>query len=374
LKIGLDAKRAFTNHSGLGNYSRELIDSLKEYSELNLNLFTTEKNSQIFNPKNINIYTPKIKIFKNYWRQYQIGKILNKENITIYHGLSNEIPRNLSKKVKSIVTIHDLIHIKYPEFYNLIDRKIYYQKSKYACKNANKIIAISQQTKEDIIKYFKIEEEKIRVIYQGCHSYFKKADKKSSILKKYGINKPFILYVGTIEERKNLKLIIQAVKDLKEVNLVCIGKKTNYYNKIIKYIKKENVKNNILFPKVDNMQDLSYIYKESKGLVNPSIYEGFGKPIVEAMYSRIPVILTDTKIFKEVGGPYSYYFKPNNKEQLIKLINKIWNPTVDVNENIEKSRFFAEKFNNKIHAKKIFEIYKEIDSLISFCIKHSASL
>ena len=363
MKIGLDAKRAFTNHSGLGNYSRELIDSLKEYSELNLNLFTTEKNSQIFNPKNINIYTPKIKIFKNYWRQYQIGNILNKEDITIYHGLSNEIPRNLSKKVKAIVTIHDLIHIKYPEFYNLIDRKIYYQKSKYACKNANKIIAISQQTKEDIIKYFKIEEEKIRVIYQGCHSYFKKADKKSSILKKYGINKPFILYVGTIEERKNLKLIIQAVKDLKEVNLVCIGKKTNYYNKIIKYIKKENIKNNILFPKVDNMQDLSYIYKESKGLVNPSIYEGFGKPIVEAMYSKIPVILTDTKIFKEVGGPYSYYFKPNNKEQLIKLINKIWNPAVDVNENIEKSRVFAEKFNNKIQAKKIFEIYKEIDSL-----------
>ena len=98
-------------------------------------------------------------------------------------------------------------------------------------------------------------------------------------------------------------------------------------------------------------------------MLTHQLYEGFGKPIVEAMYSQIPVILTDTKIFKEVGGPYSYYFRPNNKEQLIKLINKIWNPAVDVNENIEKSRVFVEKFNNKIQAKKIFEIYKEIDSL-----------
>ena len=361
MKIGLDAKRAFTNQSGLGNYSRELIQSFQEnYPELNLHLFTTTKNTKIFDPKNINIHTPKFNLFKNYWRQYQIANVLSKEKINIYHGLSNEIPRNLNKNTKSIVTIHDLIHIKYPNFYNLIDRNIYYQKSKYACENSDKIIAISEQTKEDIIQYFKIDEKKISIIHQGCDNSFLNTQRNDSVLQKYGIKNPFILYVGTIEKRKNLQLLIESIKDLKEVYLVCIGKKTNYYNRITKYIKKENIENKILFPEVSNMLDLSYIYKESKGLVNPSVYEGFGKPIVEAMYSKIPVILSNTKVFKEVGGPYCYYFEQNNKRELTKLIQKIWNPSEELTKNIDKSRKYVEKFCNKKQCEEIFKIYNEL--------------
>ena len=359
MKIGLDAKRAFTNQSGLGNYSRELIHSIQEnHPELNLHLFTTKHSTQIFNPKNVNIHTPRLKLFKDYWRQYQIANVLIKEKINIYHGLSNEIPKNIKKNIKSIVTIHDLIHVKYPKFYNLIDRNIYYQKSKYACEKSDKIIAISEQTKEDIIQYFKIDEKKISVIYQGCDNLFLNSKKNSSVLRKYGIKNPFILYVGTIEERKNLQLLIESIKDLKEVYLVCIGRKTNYYNKIIKYIKKENIEHKILFPQVSNMLDLSYIYKESKGLVNPSVDEGFGKPIIEAMYSKIPVILSNTKIFKEVGGPYCYYF--DNNKQLTELIKKIWKPSEELNKNIDKSRKYAEKFCNKNQCKKIFKIYNEL--------------
>lgn len=361
MKIGLDAKRAFTNKSGLGNYSREIINYInKNYPEIDLQLFTTDKNNDIYNPKNIKIHTPKIKLFKNYWRQYQISKTLKKEKINIYHGLSNEIPKKINNNIKTIVTIHDLIHIKYPEFYNLIDRKIYYHKSKYACENADLIIAISKQTKNDIIKYFNVDERKIKIIYQGCDNSFLNIKKEKNVLNKYGINKPYIINVGTIEKRKNLLLIAKAIKDLKNVNMVCIGKKTNYYNEVIKYLKKEKIENRFLFPKVNNMQDLASIYKESKGLVYSSTYEGFGKPIVEAMYSEIPVILPETDVFKEVGGPHSYYFEKNNKDQLNKLIQKIWNPDDELKLKIKKSRAYTEKFSTKIQCEEIVKIYKEL--------------
>ena len=161
MKIGIDAKRAFTNKFRLGNYSREIISYIKEnYPEINLQLFSTHTIIKSMILKNIKVHTPKINFIKNYWRQYQISNILKKEEIKIYHGLSNEIPKNLNKNIKSIVTIHDLIYLKYPKFYNFIDRNIYYHKSKYACQNSDLIIAISNQTKNDIIEYFNIDKQK----------------------------------------------------------------------------------------------------------------------------------------------------------------------------------------------------------------------
>ena len=364
MKIGLDAKRAFTNQSGLGNYSRELIHSMqKNYSELNLNLFTTERNNQIFNPKNVNIYTPKMKIFKNYWRQYQIGNILNKENINIYHGLSNEIPRNLNKKIKCIVTIHDLIYIKHPKFYNLIDRNIYYQKSKYACKKADKIIAISEQTKEDIINFFKVDETKISVIYQSCHNAFispsieKVYNKKINLI----LEKPFILYVGSIEERKNLIFLLEALKKMKkEIKLIFVGEKKQYYQKVKKFIYKNGLKNRILFLDIYDSETLSLIYRKSRGLVYPSINEGFGIPIIEAMYSKVPVVTSNNSIFQEIGGKYSYYFEQGNIDSLITQISNIWYESKEREDRIKINFQYVQKFNPNQQAIEIIDLYKKI--------------
>ena len=361
LKIGIDAKRAFTNYSGLGNYSRDVINSLCKFNNLDLHLFTTKKNISNYNkPENSKIHIPKNYLLKNYWRLYGLNKIIQKENLQIFHGLSNEIPLGLNEKIKSVVTIHDVIFKKYPQFYNSFDRFIYSLKTYYSCKKSDKIITVSKQTKEDLIKYFKINPEKIEVIYQSCHIAFKTPLKNINISKKYKLPKDYILFVGTIEKRKNLLLIIKAIKNLEKINLVCIGKKTNYFNEIIKYIKKEKMENRIFFPKVNNMKDLASIYKLSKGLVYPSIYEGFGKPIVEAMYSEIPVIISNSNIFKEVGGPNSYYFEKNNINQLSKLIQNIWNDPAELNENIKKSRIYAEKFSTKVQCEEIINIYKEL--------------
>ena len=163
MRIGFDSKRLFNNLTGLGNYSRTLLRNLgkyykdHEYFLYSPNLNRTQETSffldqEPFYPKTSN------SIFKSYWRSYSIVNQLKKDEIELYHGLSHEIPAGLKKsKIKSIVTIHDLIFKIYPKLYNYLDRKIYDQKIRYSCTQADKIIAVSNNTKSDIINLYNIE-------------------------------------------------------------------------------------------------------------------------------------------------------------------------------------------------------------------------
>src|SRR3569832_395054 len=169
MKIGYDAKRAFLNQSGLGNYSRTLIKSLSQYyPENKYVLFTPKTGDNYFvdyveKQKNISIVKPtKLldRFFRSWWRSYGITKLLTESNIEVYHGLSNELPFNIAEfKGKKIVTIHDLIFLRYPEYYSAADRAIYDRKVKSACDNADVVIAISEQTKRDIERYYFVSDK-----------------------------------------------------------------------------------------------------------------------------------------------------------------------------------------------------------------------
>ena len=356
LKIGIDAKRAFTNYSGLGNYSRDVINSLCKFNNLDLHLFTTKKNISIYKkPENSKIHIPKNYLFKNYWRLYGLNKIIQKENLQIFHGLSNEIPFGLNKKIRSVVTIHDVIFKKYPQFYNSFDRYVYSLKTYYSCKNSNKIITVSKQTKKDLIKYFKIDPEKIEVIYQSCHVAFKTPLKDINISNKYKLPKDYILFVGTIEKRKNLKFLLNAIKDKPCINLVCVGEKKSYYRDILNYLHDKKINNKIFFLEVKSVNDLSDIYKKAKFLVYPSFYEGFGIPIIEALFSEIPVITLDKPIFRETGGDYCTYVK--SSLELKKILVKFWEMKTIKNKN---SKDWIKKYDSSKQADQIIRIYNEI--------------
>ena len=356
LKIGIDAKRAFTNYSGLGNYSRDVINSLCKFNNLDLHLFTTKKNISYYKkPENSKIHIPKNYLLKSYWRLFGLNKIIQKENLQIFHGLSNEIPLGLNEKIKSVVTIHDVIFKKYPQFYNSFDRFIYSLKTYYSCKKSDKIITVSKQTKEDLIKYFKINPEKIEVIYQSCHIAFKTPLKNINISKKYKLPKDYILFVGTIEKRKNLKFLLNAIKDNPFINLVCIGEKKSYYRHILNFLHNEKINNKIFFLEVKSVNDLSDIYKKAKFLVYPSFYEGFGIPIIESLFSETPVITLDKPIFRETGGDYCTYVK--NSLELKKIIAKFWEMKTIKNKN---SKNWIKKYDSSKQADQIIRIYNEI--------------
>ena len=374
MKIGFDAKRAYQNFTGLGNYSRDLIEHLiKNYSENEYILFAPKdsENSRLdFLNKFDNTYTvfPQNKLnktFKGLWRTINMEKSIIKNDVDIYHGLSNEIPRVKNKKIPYIVTIHDLIFKRFPRNYRSIDRKTYDIKYKYAVKHADLTIAISEQTKEDIVEFYKIKPETIKVIYQTCHENFRKKYSNEAIeiaKTKFKLPKEFILNVGTIETRKNLISIINAMSVMKiDVPLVVVGKKTQYMNFLKIQMKKMNFDSKkILFLEDVSIDELPIIYSLSSLFLYPSLFEGFGIPILEALYCKTPVISSKGSCFQEAGGDFSKYIDPENKEEFAFQIEECLTNNKLRESMIEEGLKHAENFQPNKISKQLIDVYESL--------------
>ena len=373
MRIGFDAKRAFSNNTGLGNYSRDTIRLLSEnFIENRYFLYTPKKIDSLrikfaLNKENIVIRTPESlinRVIKSYWRSVSIVKDLFTNSIEIYHGLSNELPIGIEKtSIKSIVTIHDLIFIRYPSLFKTIDRKIYYKKSKSACLRANKIIAVSEQTKKDIIDFFNISEDKIIVVYQGCNSIFQKKiniQEKEDINQKYNLPENYLLYVGTIEERKNLITLLTALTKLPKKKLVVIGNGKSYKIKCLKYINQNNLSERVIFLNNISIKEMAAIYQSAEIMIYPSIFEGFGIPILEALFCKTPVITSNGGCFNEAGGKYSKYIDPMSAEEIKNAIVEITKSSSLKKKMIIEGYKYAQEFTDKKIAKNIMNVYKSL--------------
>ena len=367
MRIGYDAKRYFNNSSGLGNYSRDLVRSMQTYYPTNEYFLYSAPTNTIVNQAHLKVRTPENnflnKNFPSYWRSRGIIRDLKKDHIQIYHGLSGEIPFGIDRSgVRSVVTIHDLIFYRYPELYKPLDRRIYSKKFRYAAERADKIIAISEQTKRDVIDFFHIDENKIEVIYQGCHPAFKQPiseEKKVEISRRYGLPTDFILNVGSVERRKNALQIVKAIENI-DIPLVIIGKRTSYVDEIESYISMRNMQHKVKFVRVDNMVDLACIYQLARIFVYPSTFEGFGIPIIEALYSGTPVITNRYGVFPEAAGPFSSYVNPEDIEDLSQAIESILSSPALQKRMKTEGLNYAQQFNDDIIACKIEKLYQNL--------------
>ena len=373
IKLGYDGKRAFFNNTGLGNYSRDTIRVVsKNFTNNKYYIYTSndsrnERLDFINSNKNIYIKTPKNLFYKSFdilWRSKKIIDDLLNDEIDIYHGLSNEIPYGIEATgIKTIVTIHDLIFIRYPNLFNAFDRYIYFKKFKSACERANKIIAVSQQTKKDIIKFFNISEEKITVIYQGCNNIFQKEIaiyKQNLVAKKYNLPNKFLLYVGTIEERKNLLNLLKAIKKIPNQKLVVVGNGKNYKKKCLKYIQVNNLEKNVLFINNLSLNEIRAIYAKAEIMIYPSIFEGFGIPILEALFSKVPVITSKDGCFSEAGGPHTSYINPLSSEDIKNAILKIQSSNEIKNKMTKNGYAYAQNFTDEKIAINLMNLYKSL--------------
>lgn len=375
MKIGFDAKRAFNNKSGLGNYSRNLIRGIiKNNPTEDYFLFNSDDSRyklQDFLEKrsNIHLIEPEsfwAKEFTGWWRSYGITKKANSLGLDIYHGLSNEIPLNSHlMKAKKIITVHDLIFMRYPEFYNAADRKMYTHKTKKSCALADAIVAVSEQTKIDLIELLQVPEDKIHVIYQTCdenffypHDYTTNDHSPEKLLPE-----EFILYVGTIEQRKNLLALVKAIHELDktmQATLVVVGKETNYAKEVRTYVERFGLEKRVIFMKSVNNALMPLIYRKAKAFIYPSLYEGFGIPILEALISKVPVITTRGGCFHESAGPASIFVDPDNAEELADAIKLVLNNEGKRQEMIRIGYDYAQKFNPATCAQNMFELYKKV--------------
>ncbi|MEG1667239.1 glycosyltransferase family 4 protein [Chryseobacterium sp.] len=366
MKIAFDAKRFFHNTSGLGNYSRDLVRILSKYYPENqyllLNKNKSERGSEILENSNVTFVETSKGTMS---RQFKMGKDAQKENADIFHGLSGELPLKWDKKpIKKIVTIHDLIFVRYPQYYSFFDRKIHLWKFKKAANTADKIIAISEQTKRDIIQYLKVPESKIKVIYQGCHKAFKEQQSEELIQQtkqKFNLPERFILNVGTIEDRKNLLNIVKAIKDT-EIPLVVVGRKTKYYQKIASFIQKNKMEKQVHFLEGVSMDELAVIYKLADIFVYPSFFEGFGIPVIEALFSKTVTITSNTSCLPEAGGPDSVYIDPENYLDIQAKIKFLLDSESERKRRSDKGFEFVQKFNDEPIAHQLMNLYQKIIS------------
>ncbi len=364
MKIAYDAKRFFQNASGLGNYSRDLVRIMSQFAPENeyllFNKKKTEKGADILNENNVHF----VEISKgSFARQLKMGKDAQAQKADIFHGLSGELPLKWNTNpIKKIVTIHDLIFLRYPEYYSFFDRKIHFWKFKKAAVSADKIIAISEQTKRDIIDYLKIPEAKIEVIYQGCHQAFKEKQSLEflqQITEKYNLPKRFILNVGTIEKRKNLLNVVKAIHNT-EIPLVVIGKKTKYYKVVENYLQKNKMTNQVLFLEGVSMDELAGIYKLSDIFVYPSLFEGFGIPIIEALFSETVVVTSNRSCLPEAGGKNSVYIDPENEFDIRAKITFLWENSEERKRRAVLGLEHVQQFKDEYIAEKILNFYEKI--------------
>lgn len=374
MRIGFDGKRAVQNNTGLGNYSRYVIEALQEYypeDEYVLYAPKERKNPRldaILEKNNTRLRFPSTDLWRRFaslWRIWGVVADAVSDRISVFHGLSNELPLNITKQhaIRSVVTVHDLIFRRLPSCYPLIDRLIYDYKFKRACKNADMIIAVSECTKRDIVRDYGITPDKIEVIYQGCDSAFSKIssdEKKDEVRNRYALPKHFVLSVGSIEERKNALLAVKALKLIpEEIHLVLVGKATPYAGTVCSYAKANGLESRVHLLHNIPFQDLPAVYQCADVFVYPSRYEGFGIPILEALNSRLPVIAATGSCLEEAGGPDSIYVNPDDAKDLACAINKAMEPGKR-KDMIEKGVLWAARFSKERLAHRTMECYNEL--------------
>jgi glycosyltransferase involved in cell wall biosynthesis len=376
MRIGYDAKRAFHNFRGLGNYSRDLLAGMsKYYPKEDYFLFTPPfKDDRAVKwgheYENFKIITPQKtlhKTFSSAWRSLFLVDEISKLDLDIYHGLSHELPNGIENLgIKKVVTIHDLIFLRMPEHFNWLDRQVYLRKVRYACEVADVIVAICEQTKSDLIELLQVPSEKIEVIYQTCNPrfYTPATDQKiETISKRYNLPEKFILSVGAIEERKNLMGVVRAFNQIRgQVNhdLVVVGQGKEYKQQVQEYVNNNNLNSGVHFLTDVTHTDLPIIYQLADLFCYPSFYEGFGIPIIEALFSKTPVLTSEGGVFPEAAGPHSLYINPHSVDEISSGMLKVLQDDEFSYAMREHGRNFVEKFHRSKTSEQMYQLYQRL--------------
>ncbi|MEP7323294.1 MAG: glycosyltransferase family 1 protein [Saprospiraceae bacterium] len=332
--IGYDAKRLFHNYTGLGYYSRTLVQSLQESDpDFKAILFDPHPEENILTKpffESSSFQPVQLKSPAFYNRSVNINGCLLPHKIDVFHGLSNELPIvKLAHQIPTVVTIHDILYKSFHEDFPWLDRQVYQLKTKNALEKASTIVAISEATKSEIIKYFPFATNKIKVVYQSYDPIFDQAvssEMLQSELSKRSLPSEYLLYVGSITQRKNLGIIIEALKlipEEKRLPLFVAGKGNKYEKKIKELIRDHQLTKWIYFFPDLLRTTLRLFYSGAQSIIYPSLGEGFGLPVLEAIASNVPVITSNISSMPEAGGNLALYFDPTNAEQLAHCIQSI---------------------------------------------------
>ena len=369
--IGFDAKRVVRNGTGLGSYGRTLVNDLAQRQDLELRLYAPDKGrddlrSQIVERPNVNFCYPYGGRLRGaWWRMTGVVADLQRDGVQLYHGLSGELPIGIQNSgIRSVVTIHDLIFLRHPEFYHWIDTKIYAWKFRQTLKEADHIIAISECTKRDILYYGDIDEQKISIVYQSFAPRFSaeiSEEQRSQVSRRYQLPQCYILNVGSIEARKNVLQAVQALPLLPDdIALVIVGRHTPYTDRVLQFAHEHHLEHRVRVLHGVPDDHLPVLYAMAEAFVYPSVYEGFGIPIIEAISCGLPVVACTGSCLEEAGGPDCYYVQPGDVEGMADAIRHSLKGAADRELRIENSKKYIRRFSGCNVADQVVNVYQRL--------------
>lgn len=374
MRITIDATILRKENTGTGFYITNLINGLGEVDKSNKyyifgNKYLLEGLVKVENDNFEIIHRSfKNRFFRIFWQLFIFPFSLWFKKVDILHS-PNYITPLVKLVFKSIVTIHDMTIFLFPEKHSKLRRLFFRFMMPIFIKKADKILAVSNNTKKDILRLLKVDGKKIAVIYESISEYYnniKKLNLNRKILEKYGIYKDFILFVGMIEPRKNILLLLKAFIELDselDLDLVIVGKKGWYFKNIEDFtdgLNNKNLKNKVIFTGYVPENELKYFYQSAYIFVYPSLYEGFGLPPLEAMACGTPVITSNVSSLPEVVGDAAIKINPNDLEELIRAIRLLYTDKSKREELITKGFEQSKKFDANDVARRVISIYESL--------------
>ena len=373
MKIVINALGPSKVKAGIGNYLSNLINKLSIVDKKNKYIiFASSENKIFYKTQNKNFFIIDIgfwgrnNLLRIFWEQLILPVKLLEHKADILFSPGFVCP--LIKAVKYITVIHDMTFFSHPQVHTFFKKLYFPFMIKRSVKRSEKIIAISYNTKKEIIKYIKIPPEKIVVTHLSANKFSKSniKDEKKFLSEKYNIKSEYLLFVGMIEPRKNLDLIIEAFKKFsdKTIKLVIVGKKGWMVDDLFEKIKLKNLDEQIIFTGFVPDNELEIFYKTAKVFLYPSLYEGFGIPVLEAMTTGCPVITSNISSLPEVAGDAAILIDPENSEELSDAVNKLINDVKIREELVKKGFENTKKFSWKKTAKQTLLVFEEVGNVI----------
>lgn len=359
MKIGFDAKRFFFNHSGLGNYSRTLIESLLKFHPQHEYVLYIDRLDALKNahPDAIRIlelygdngcngqdrFTLVMVDAPKWWRTWGMGKRVALDGVDVFHGLSNELPMDLPNSVVGVCTIHDVIFKEYPSYYKWWDRLIYHWKTKFAVNRSNRIVMTSERTSLQVGKYYSAAIGKSSVVYQSVHELYSTVTDFPS-----ESASPYWVYQSSFTGRKNHSTLIDAFSKIhKQVdwNLMLVGLEGPSLESLRIRAKALGLDGRIYFKANATQEEMVTIVKQASAFIYPSLSEGFGIPLAEALICDLPMAVSGLAVFKELVEDLPLYFHPNKVEEMSAAMYKITQ-----NDEQVRQRLLRNKLKSKISA------------------------
>jgi glycosyltransferase involved in cell wall biosynthesis len=372
MHIGFDAKRFFHNATGLGNYARSTVLGLAEhFPEHRYTLYTPSQTGQFctlpaLHGLHVQEACPLGRAFPAMWRSLGIPWAALQDGLDIYHGLSHELPMtDFAARTRTVVSMHDLLFLTHPHLYPWVDRKLYAFKYKKSCQRADMVVAISQKTADDVHELFGVPLRRIRVVHQSCAQTFSFAlseDEKARLRRAHSLPEDYVLFVGSLIPRKGAQTLIAALAELPPADrpgLVIVGRGPLEAS-LREQARTLNLGSRVLFPGQVPAADLPGLYQLARVFAYPSVGEGFGIPILEALSSRVPVITSTGSCFAEPGGDAALYTTPGDVQELAGALAKVLGDEALRQDMIARGVRHAQNFHISRTSANLMQVYAEL--------------